>query len=348
MDFLKIFLLLFLLAGCSMPRYLFKQSLGQMRIQTSGVENDKVLSDPRVSEEHKEKIKVILEAKKFFLEYFNQEDTGIYSKTIFLDSSAVSWLVIASKPDEIKASEHTFPFMGSFPYLGFFSKEDAEDFAKTLRKDKLVTWMRPIYAYSTLGYFEDRILSSFFEYDEVELVELVFHEMFHTIFFVKDNVEFNENLASFVADRLLESYYKENPKLAKYRQDQVTRRKFDLQLVAIAKGVENEFQKTRPSLTIPQAQKIMDTMVTELLMPVVKEFCLNQNISSEKCPDKPEEWNQARMAALLTYQSSQSFLDKLIKEMDVKLFLAQLKVWQKEWQREASSKPFMEYLETKI
>lgn len=348
MDFLKIVPLLFLLAGCTMPQYLFKQSIGQLRLQTSGIENEKVLSDPRISEEHKGKIRIIIEAKKFFLQYFDHKDSGIYSKTIFLDSPAVSWLVIASKPDEIKAFEHSFPFMGSFPYLGFFSKEDAKNFENGLKKEKLVTWLRPVYAYSTLGYLEDRILSSFFEYDEVELVELVFHELFHTIFFVKDNVEFNENLASFISDRLLESYFKENPKLSQYRQEQVARRKFDLQLVAIAKGVENEFQKSRPSLSAAQAKKIMETMVTELLMPVVKEFCYSQEISGDKCPNKPEDWNQARMAALLTYQSSQNFLDKLIKEMDVKLFLSQLKVWQKEWKRESSSKPFMEFLKAKI
>lgn len=348
MDLLKIFPLLFLISGCTMPRYLFKQTLGQMRLQSSGVDNQKVLSDPRVSDEHKEKIRIIEDAKKFFLQYFDHKDPGIYSKTVFLDSPAVSWLVIASKPDEIKAYEHSFPFMGSFPYLGFFSKIDAKNFEANLKKEKLVTWVRPVYAYSTLGYFEDRILSSFFEYDEVELVELVFHELFHTLFFVKDNVEFNENLASFVSDRLLDSYFQKNDKLSQYRKDQVARRKFDLQLVNIAKGIEAEFEKNRPGLTPEKANKIMETMVTELLLPVVKEYCLSENVEDSQCSTQPIDWNQARMASLLTYQSSQNFLDKLIKEMDVKLFYAQLKVWQKEWNKQSGNKTFMEFLETKI
>ncbi len=348
MDFLKVLPLLFLLAGCTMPRYLFKQSIGQLKIQTSGEANEKVLADPRISQEHKDKIKIIVDAKNFFLKYFDHKDSGIYSKTIFLDEPAVSWLVIASKHDEIKAYEHSFPFMGSFPYLGFFSKKDAENFEQGLRKEKLVTYIRPVYAYSTLGYFEDRILSSFFEYDEVELVELVFHELFHTLFFVKDNVEFNENLASFMSDRLLEEYFKENPKLSLYRKQQNAHRRFDQQLVSIAKGVEVEFEKKRPTLTPTDAKKIVSTVVTELLIPVVKDFCSQQQLAAKDCPDKIEEWNQARLAALLTYQSSQNFLDKLIKDMDAKLFYSQLKVWQKEWSKDSSGKSFMEFLETKI
>jgi predicted aminopeptidase len=348
MDFLKITPILFLLAGCTMPRYLFKQSIGQLKIQTSGEPNEKVLADPRISQEHKDKIKIIVEAKKFFLHYFEHKNSGIYSKTIFLDEPAVSWLVIASKHDEIKAHEHSFPFMGSFPYIGFFSKKDAESFEQGLRQEKLVTYIRPVYAYSTLGYFEDRILSSFFEYDEVELVELVFHELFHTLFFVKDNVEFNENLASFIADRLLEEYFKENPKLALYRKQQEAHRRFDQQLVSIAKGVESEFANKRPSLSASEAKKIVNTVVVELLIPVVRDFCAQQKFTGEDCADKPEEWNQARLAALLTYQSSQNFLDKLIKDMDAKLFYAQLKVWQKEWSKDEKGKSFMEFLETKI
>ena len=348
MDFFKVLPLLVLLSGCSMSGYLFKQSIGQFRLQSNGVENEKILLDPRVSQDHKDKIVIITKAKKFFLEYFNHKDSGIYSKTILLDSPAVSWLVIASRADEIKAYEHSFPFMGSFPYLGFFSKDDALSFAETLKKEKLVTWIRPVYAYSTLGYLEDRILSSFFEYDEVELVELVFHELFHTLFFVKDNVEFNENLASFVADRLLEEYFKENPKLIKYRAEQVQRRSYELRLVAIAQGVESEFQKRRPRLTFTDVDKIMNTMVTELLLPVVSEFCKGQNIEEKDCSDKAQDWNQARLAALLTYQSSQNFLDKLMKETDLRLFYSQLRAWHREWERQSDAPPFMEFLEKKI
>lgn len=180
------------------------------------------------------------------------------------------------------------------------------------------------------------------------MVELVFHELFHTLFFVKDNVEFNENLASFISDRLLEEYFKTNPKLAQYRKSQEAHRRFDQQLVSIAKGVESEFEKLRPNLNAVEAKKIMSTVVIELLIPVVKDFCSSQSVAKDDCSDKPEDWNQARLAALLTYQSSQNFLDKLIKEMDAKIFLSQLKVWQKEWNKNDKGKTFMEFLETKI
>ena len=53
--------------------------------------------------------------------------------------------------------------------------------------------VRPVNAYSTLGHFNDRVLSSFFNYNEKGLANLIFHELFHSILFFKNGVNLNEN-----------------------------------------------------------------------------------------------------------------------------------------------------------
>lgn len=346
MDFLRLSLFLLLLSGCTTGSYLVKQGWGQLKISMSGTTNDKVMSDPAISDEVKFKIRLIEDAKAFFSHYFAHDAGDIYSKTIFLDSKAVSWLVIASRPEEIKAHEYEFPFMGAFPYIGFFQKSDAEDFKSDLEEDGFVTFMRPVFAYSTLGYLEDRILSSFFEYDEVELVELVFHELFHTLFFVKNQVELNENLASFFADRLLDEYYKDNPTLKMYRRDQVERRLLEKKLVSYAKELRREFDKMRPNLNAEKANLHTQRFVRELLVPAIKESCQKQGWLGDDCPDKEEKWNQARLAAMLTYEEEQDFLTDLSAKhpSTLKQFLEQLRSWYKQWDASDKKLEFTDYL----
>ena len=50
-------------------------------------------------------------------------------------------------------------------------------------------------AYSTLGYFDDPVLSTFIRYREAELARLIFHELAHQVVYVKDDTAFNESFA---------------------------------------------------------------------------------------------------------------------------------------------------------
>ena len=83
-----------------------------------------------------------------------------------------------------------------------------------------------MHAYSTLGYFNDHILSSFFYYNEHQLAEMIFHELFHTIFFVKNEVDLNENLAQYFAQQLTMEFFKDkSQKLALQRAQRKAMRK---------------------------------------------------------------------------------------------------------------------------
>jgi len=133
--------------------------------------------------------------------------------------------VNASPFYEVKPKMFSFPLMGSFPYIGFFDQKSALKYATKLGKEDYYTYVRPVYAYSTLGYFEDKILSSFFFLDDITLVETIYHELFHTLFFAKDEVDFNENLASFFAQKMLErTEFLDNEKIVEHFRRQETHR----------------------------------------------------------------------------------------------------------------------------
>lgn len=335
MKLLAPLLILLLLSGCSTTGYIVKQGWGQLKLQWSGVSNEKILADASVSDDIKFKLRLIEDAKRFFEHYFNLKVGGIYSKTSMLDSEAVTWLVIASRPDRVEAHEFEFPFVGSFPYIGFFSKDDAESFRLGLEEEGKITYMRPVYAYSTLGHLEDRVLSSFFHFNEIELVELVFHELFHVAFFVKDEVELNENLAQWFANALLDEYFKDSTLLEKYRKTQAGEKKLEQKLVQLGQLLREEFAKMQPNLSDEKANAHAARFVTEILVPVIQDACQEAGWNASDCPDDPKKWNQARLAAILTYEEEQSFINAVALRHNFKPrdFLAQLKAWYKEWDK---------------
>ena len=133
MDVLKIALLVtcLSLSSCAKLDYIYEQSVGQISLLTKSKENKDIIKDVRLPKDQRQKIEQIEELKKYFYKYWDKKETRIYSKTTMLKSKAVTYLVIASPFEEIKAVENCFPLMGCFPYLGFFNLTSAKKFAKS-------------------------------------------------------------------------------------------------------------------------------------------------------------------------------------------------------------------------
>jgi len=328
--------------------YLSEQGWGQLKLQVKGRKNQDVLNDPKVDPLFKRKILSIEKDKKFFYEFFKEKETSIYSETTFLDHEAVTYLLIASPHKQMVPHEFDFPFMGKFPYIGFFSKDSAKKFAKKLEEDEnLVTWIRPVYAYSTLGYLEDRILSSFFHFEDIELSELVFHELFHTIFFMKDDVDLNENLAQFFSRRLLKEYYGENADYQAYQKLEAKKEKATQKIIATLELLDQEFKKLGVFLSDEKADELTERFVLEILKPVMKDFCDSIELPQDECKVK-KKWNQATFAALLTYEKDQEFFEELYRKKNMTLInyylwlKSQYQVYETMKSKELSFKSYLE------
>src|SRR5690606_27837765 len=112
----------------------------------------------------------------------------------------------ASEPFRLVPYTWTFPILGSVPYKGFFNEQSAVALADALASEGWDVNVRNPGGWSTLGWFTDPILSEMLEKDEGDLASLIIHEMVHATIFVKDSIEFNENLASFIGDRGAEAF----------------------------------------------------------------------------------------------------------------------------------------------
>lgn len=138
--------------------------------------------------------------------------TDSYEKFVQLDGRYVVWVVSAAPPLSLEPKRWAFPIVGSVPYLGWFDKHLARAQADQLATDGWDVDMRGASAYSTLGWFDDPVLSSMIEDSldaDGELANVILHESVHATIYVPDQSEFNEGLATFVGDRLTLTYLTE-------------------------------------------------------------------------------------------------------------------------------------------
>lgn len=311
----------FAAVGCAKLDYLYEQGVGQISLQSKARDNREMLRNVRVPSDQKAKIKKIQELKKYFYRYWSKKETRIYSQTTMLQNRAVSYLVVSSPFSEIKAIDTCFPVMGCFPYLGFFNLASARDFAKERESEGLVTWVRPVYAYSTLGYFTDTILSSFFHYSDYELAELIFHELFHTIFFVNNQVELNENLANYFAKEMLEEYFSTTNQLDYLRiqqKEEIEGKKLSQAVVNLTAELQELYKSLLPK-TRENADQIFYEFMEKRFKPEVLLRCQELNIPPKNCFPLEKQWNNASFAAFLTYEKKSDELSGLQKKLGLDL-----------------------------
>ena len=68
--------------------------------------------------------------------------------------------------------------------------------------------VRPAVAFSSLGFFNDPLLSNLLRLDQVELAGVITHELFHRTYFLASNVTFDESAANYVGTRGAVEFFK--------------------------------------------------------------------------------------------------------------------------------------------
>jgi predicted aminopeptidase len=206
------FSLLFALAtgtfGCFRLGYLAQAALGQDDIAYRTRPIHEVLDDPSVPERTREVLALVDRAKTFGQAH-GLTPTRSYEEYADLKRSAVVWVVSACQPLRFEVETWSFPIVGSVPYLGWFERRDAERHAARLRRAGLDVNVRPARAYSTLGWFDDPVLSTMIRGGEgalADLVDVVLHESVHSTLYIESQSRFNESLASFVARELTRDF----------------------------------------------------------------------------------------------------------------------------------------------
>jgi predicted aminopeptidase len=206
LSFVGLFFITIICAGCQIP-YLVKSSYNQLSLLSSRVPLEKALNDPGVSDEEKRKLRLSKKVREFATTQLHLKESKNYTSFVKLDRPSVSYVVNASAKWELKHYEWWFPIVGKMPYKGFFNEQDAKDEEKELKAKGLDTYLRGVSAYSTLGWFNDPILSSMLIAKDFDLVNTLIHETVHATLYIKNSADFNERMAVFLGNKGMELFY---------------------------------------------------------------------------------------------------------------------------------------------
>jgi predicted aminopeptidase len=186
--------------------YGIRQGKGQLNIIWNARPVEEYLQNPQFPDSLKAKLVLINEVRRYAIDSLGLKDTKNYKTLFDQKGEEIMWVVTASEPFRLKAKEWTFPILGAVPYKGFFNKQRAITLKDELQKEGWDVSIRNPGGWSTLGWFTDPILSKMLERNEGDLANLIIHEMSHATIFVKDSIDFNENLATFIGDRGAEKF----------------------------------------------------------------------------------------------------------------------------------------------
>ncbi|MEN5033483.1 aminopeptidase [Pseudomonas sp. TWI929] len=187
-----------LLNGCSSASYYGQLAEGQWQLLRARQPVEKVVADPATSPQLRARLEHAEQARVFASQQLKLPDNRSYRVYADLGRPYVVWNVFATPELSLQPVTHCFPIAGCVAYRGYYQQGAARGAAALMRQQGLDVYVGGVEAYSTLGWFDDPILSSMVGWGDERLATLIFHELAHQRFYVQDDTEFNESFASFV------------------------------------------------------------------------------------------------------------------------------------------------------
>lgn len=187
-------------------RYLTRAGFEETEILMGRVPMNRVVADTAYPAEVRAAAELVVEARAFALA-LEMDPDETYTTYSDVGRDTLLLVLTVSRRDCLCPETWRYPFVGRVPYRGYFDPDAGQAAAREYADRGFDVHLRPSAAFSTLGWFNDPLLSTAIGGDAVELAALVFHEIAHNTLWVPDATAFNESFAQWVGYRAAEAFF---------------------------------------------------------------------------------------------------------------------------------------------
>jgi predicted aminopeptidase len=189
-----------LIASLSGGCYLLQSAEGQLALMSKREPIARVIDKPGTPPKLRAQLQSVTAIRDFASHELGLPDNGSYRKYADIGRAYVVWSVVAAPEFSVDPKRWCFPVVGCVGYRGYFVEARARRFAAGLNAQGFDVVVGGVAAYSTLGHFDDPILSTMVNWDDTELAAIIFHELTHQLLYVRNDASFNEALATTVEE----------------------------------------------------------------------------------------------------------------------------------------------------
>jgi predicted aminopeptidase len=277
---------------------------------------DKLLADPATPPPLRARLELARSIRDYASRELKLPDNGSYRSYADIGRPYAVWNVVSAPEFALQPVQSCFPVAGCVAYRGFFAQADAERHAAGLRASGYDVYVYGVPAYSTLGRFDDPLLSTFIRYPDAELARLVFHELAHQVAYVKDDSTFNESFAVVVEREGLRRWLAATGRsegMKDYLAAQERRRK-----------IGAEIDQARARLRVLYRQRIAPEAMRERKRA---EYAALKQVLQASPRFKDVEPNNALLASFATYSELATEFEFILNENkgDLEAFYAQVR-----------------------
>nr|WP_305121456.1 aminopeptidase [Microbulbifer elongatus] len=210
------------ISGCETVHFYSQAATGQLKILAGRKPIDRLVADEQTDPNLRRQLAWVQSIRAYAAGELHLPVGTAYSDFTQLEDEYVLYNVVAAPEFSLSPKRWCYPIAGCASYRGYFDKRDARAQAGQLRAQGYDVYLGPVPAYSTLGWFDDPVLSSFVDWTPDRLASLLFHELAHRRLYIAGDTQFNESFATAVSRIALPDWRRRNgiaaPKVANVEQ----------------------------------------------------------------------------------------------------------------------------------
>ena len=193
-------LIVVLIASAAGGCYVLQSVQGQLSLMSKREPISRVIARSSTPPALRSQLEAVAAIRDFATRELGLPDNGSYRSYADLGRRYVVWNVVAAPEFSVDPKEWCYPIVGCVDYRGYFVEARARGYAAKLRGQGLDVTVGGVAAYSTLGHFNDPVLNTMMDWNDVELAAIIFHELTHQLVYVPNDSSFNEALATTVEE----------------------------------------------------------------------------------------------------------------------------------------------------